>query len=319
MNGFNLVRSSEPLQKRPIVVTLYGQPGLGKTTAMFTMPRPVHMDFDRGIARAEQKLRPDYYSITNFGEFWAWVQTDDFEKVVLENEYKSIILDTAGSMIDDFMIPYVASSNAKNRTATGGLTLAGWGVMGTLVNDLRNRFMSLGLHIAIIAHDKDLGDDSPVRIGLSVKGQSSDLVTRISDQLGYVQSLGGKRIIDFSHSQKHLGKDTGKIGTVEIPNINTAEYDTFMSDMVDAIQDKMVSASQAQIEAGKIVDTYREGIALCESPASFEDMSKKIGQETNKAVILQLRHLMKSAMKEKGVTYDKESNSFVKKEATNEA
>ena len=313
MNGFKIVRSDEAIETRTLIFTLFGSPGIGKTSLSFTMPQPVlFLDFDKGVQRASQKIRPDYIAVTDFSAFLNWLESDAFTDQIKSEGYKSVVVDTAGTLLDDYAAGHVKKVDYKNRNNSGGLTLAGWGAIKEVFNDkIRNRLQQAGLHICFICHDKDLGEDSPVKMGLSVSGGSSDIIERVSDQIGYMYAQGNKRVINFSAAQQlHKAKDTAGIGKVEIPDHNTTQYDNFLASIVEKCNTKMTEGSQAQIEAKRRIEEYREGIAECNEPKDFKAMMATIEEETG-AVKAQVGVIFRERLEEVGLKYDGKQKQFV--------
>ena len=74
-----------------IVVTVLGQPGIGKTTLGTTTEKPLLLDFDKGIHRATHRC--DHVEIS------AWADVAQMDANDLK-EYKTIVVDTVGRMVD---------------------------------------------------------------------------------------------------------------------------------------------------------------------------------------------------------------------------
>lgn len=310
MQGFTKIKADEPMAERPLIVTIFGQPGIGKTSLAFTMPKPVlFMDFDRGITRAVQENRPDSYHVSDFGQFYQYVQSPEFEREVREGGYKTFAVDTVGAMLDDFAASYLVRSDRKNGNASGGLSLQGWGALGVLFNNLRNRFTELGLNVVFIAHSKDAGEDAVARMDLAIKGGSSDIVVRVSDQIGFVHMEGQYRVIDFSPSQMHLGKDTGAIGKVQIPHSASPEYADFLDGIVTKCNQKMFSDTSAVLEAKAKTAAFKEQINELTEPDDFEAFAGILAEQptTVKAI---LRPLFVARMGEAGVVYNKDAKTY---------
>lgn len=310
--GFQLIRADESITERPLIFTIFGQPGIGKTSLSFTMPGPVlFMDFDRGLTRAVQQSRPDSFSVSDFGAFWEHVQSEQFQIDVEEGNYQSFVVDTVGAMLDDYAASYLISMDRKNGNAAGGLSLQGWGALGNLFNKLRARLQSLDLHLCLVSHAKDAGEDAVVRMDLAIKGGSSDIVTRISDQIGFVWMEGKNRVIEFTPSQMHLGKDTAAVGKVAIPDAADIKYQTFFSDIVTRVNAKMASETEAQIAAKAKIAAYRNEISECKTPEQFTALSERVATE-GATVRVQLKQLLSAQMKAQGVEYNKEAKAFQK-------
>ena len=47
-----IIKREESLPNRPVVVLLYGDPGVGKTSCFNTADAPLLLDFDRGVDRS---------------------------------------------------------------------------------------------------------------------------------------------------------------------------------------------------------------------------------------------------------------------------
>jgi rhodanese-related sulfurtransferase len=236
------------------------------------MPKPVlFLDFDRGALRAVQANRPDVVNVSDFGQFYQSLMSADFKTFIQSNGYCSIVVDTVGAMLDDFASNYLVRLDRKNGNAAGGLSLQGWGAMGTLFNSIRNRFMELGLNVCFIAHAKDAGEDAVARMDLAIKGGSSDIVVRVSDQIGFMYMEGQHRTIDFSPSQMHLGKDTGNISKVAVPSPEAPAYATYLQAICEAVNAKMFAETTAQLQARETIETYRAEIAFAETPEEFAD------------------------------------------------
>ena len=310
MQGFSIQRADEPVQARPLIFTIFGQPGIGKTSLSFTMPKPVlFLDFDRGSMRAVQANRPDVLNVSDFGAFYQSLLSDEFSAYVKQQGYKSIVIDTVGAMLDDFAANYLIRSDRKNGNAAGGLTLQGWGSLGILFNSIRNRFMDLGLNVCFIAHAKDAGEDAIARMDLAIKGGSSDIVVRVSDQIGFMYMEGQNRTIDFSPSQMHLGKDTGAIGKVAIPQPENGAYNSYLATICEKVNGKMFAETEAQIQAKETIETYKAEIGFAETAEDFQDLSDRLAGETP-AVKAALKAVLTKRLKETGIQYNKTTKQY---------
>ena len=50
--ALRIISANEPMKVDQLVVTIYGQPGVGKTSLGFTAESPLLLDFDHGAYRA---------------------------------------------------------------------------------------------------------------------------------------------------------------------------------------------------------------------------------------------------------------------------
>lgn len=324
MKGFNLIKSDQALAARNIFTVLFGLPGVGKTTVSFTFPNPIlHFDFDRGISRAFQALRPDTTEVTDYGQFHRFVMSNDFERLIKDNGYKSVVIDTVGTMLDDFVAPWLIQDNPKNGMG-GGLSLQGWGQLSVNFSTFKARLQNLGLEMVAICHGKEEGEDRQYR--LAVKGGSTDVLYRSADLIGFVYVQGEHRYIDFSPSQSHIGKNTARLPKLEIPNAetHTQNYANFGTWIIDKCKERMLEASNSQIEAKKAVAQYLEAIEEAKKAADFDAIIASLKDEGNKTVKVQVKKALGDALKAAKYVYNTtagkvEKATGAKQEAPTEA
>ncbi len=307
---FKLVRNTDPLDEKKLFVVIFGQPGVGKTSVSFSMPRPLHLDFDLGIDRAVQKIRPDFFSMTDYGDFHNYIMSDDFALTIEEEGYESIIIDTVGTLLDDYIAPYLMKQDPKLGSSIG-LTLAGWGALSTTFNSLKARFLSLGLSICAVAHAREEGDGNNKQNRLSVKGGSADVIYRSCDMLGYMYMKGPDRVVDFNPTSEHVGKNVAALPITRIPDASTPAYDVFLSEeVVGRCITQMRTKSKAQIEFNELLEDWINSLDGCKSPASFDKFIKSIAElsdKTDKVLKVALKNLLRPALAAKGLVYNPES------------
>lgn len=55
--ALKLFKSTDQLPMKNLLVVIYGQPGVGKTSLAFTAENPVLLDFDRGVERVSEAVK----------------------------------------------------------------------------------------------------------------------------------------------------------------------------------------------------------------------------------------------------------------------
>ena len=93
-----IVKKNDVLPERPVIIVLYGVPGSGKTSVATTADNPLLIDCDRGADRAVQRCD------TIMAKCWKDI---DSERESMK-DYKTIVVDTAKSMIDDYLSQYLS-------------------------------------------------------------------------------------------------------------------------------------------------------------------------------------------------------------------
>lgn len=101
-----IIRKSDVFPKRPVIIVIYGTPGVGKTSLFNTSKNPILLDCDRGADRAIN--RQDTIVATN----WKEVLQDEGE---IKN-YSTLGIDTAKAVLDDFLMTYVVDNDYKLKT-----------------------------------------------------------------------------------------------------------------------------------------------------------------------------------------------------------
>lgn len=307
--SFKIIEANEPLQERPLSISIFGLPGLGKTSASFTMPAPVlHFDFDRGVDRALQKVRPTFVKPDKFGELFNFVMSEKFEIYIEEKGFKSVTIDTIGTLLEDYMTPWLISTEPKYGTKTGGLSLSGWGALSTTFNRFKTRLQSIGLHICMVCHAKEEGDPDK-RFELAIKGGSKDIVQRNSDMIGFIHVRGNERTVEWNPTSAHVGKNMAGLPATKIPDGDSASYDNFMATVVQACIDKMTSMSEEQIAFMNELDAMKKKIDKAKKPNKFDGLIDEIGKIESAAMKAQIRPYLKERMDELGIYYSPESKS----------
>ena len=312
--SFKLIKKTQAVSPKNPFVVLYGQPGCGKTSLSFTMPKPIlHLDFDNGISRAVQKIRPDYFEVKSYGDFQKYVFSEGFEELVNIEGYKSVILDTIGTLLDNYITPWLIEKDPRNGTATGGLSLQGWGALSIAFNQLKTRLESLGLEICAVCHGREEGDGNNKQIRLDVKGGSSQIIYRSCDMLGYVYIKGSKRAIDFNPTATHIGKNVARLPVSYIPDASSQSYDDWLKvNVVDKCIENMREASLAQVAFNEALESWTELLESRKSPGDFDEFIKQVTELEDETLRIHIKPLLAKALDDKKLKYNPEKKKVEK-------
>ena len=193
-------------QTMPLKALFYGQPGIGKTSWSMTAPSPLLVDCDKGIHRVSMKFRKDYVPVNSWNDIISLTEED-------LSEYKTIIIDTAGSLLD-FLAQQIIKEQPKYGSQ-GGLTLQGYGILKNRFNSFLSTIQTLNKHIIFIAHDKEGKDGDNVVIRPDVMGGSLALIIRSMDLVGYIESVNNRRVVNCSPTDRYYGKNTCNLQPIE--------------------------------------------------------------------------------------------------------
>lgn len=270
-----ILKKEESLPQRPVVIVLYGEPGIGKTSLFNTANNPLLLDFDRGVDRSIN--RQDTLLVSK----WEDVQAE--EKAGTFADYNTIGIDTAKAALDDFLMSYVVKQdfkNAKNK-------LAAYGAIGDEFKIFVSNRRSENADLVIIAHAKDEKEGDVIKKIPDVTGGSYNLLLRIADQVGYMKTVNNKRSIQFEPTDTTIGKNVARIPAIEIPNEMDPAFKTFMADLISKVKGAITAMSEAQKEAIEKMEVYKAQIEECDNPEDLTALvavSKELVQPYQAAV-----------------------------------
>lgn len=206
-------KPSELTVQTSIKVLIYGQPGIRKTTLALSAPAPILFDFDQGVHRVNAAHQTDTVQITSWQDM-----VDVLTKEDLSN-YKTIVIDTAGKMLD-YLGAFLIARNPKLGKANGALSLQGFGERKAEFNAFLKQVAMMGKHIVFVAHDKEEskgGDEKIIRP--EIGGSSGNDLIKELDLVGYMEAAGKKHMISFNPCERFYGKNSCNLPELmEMPN-----------------------------------------------------------------------------------------------------
>lgn len=135
--ALNIVTASQPLTIANLIVFIYGDPGVWKTSLAFTAKNPILFDFDKGAYRSAN--RKDTVQIQHWQEV-ANINPNDLDG------YDTIIIDTAGRVLD--LITEHLKTDAKNiRRGSNELSMQGYGKLGSIFTNWLKSLRNMGKDI----------------------------------------------------------------------------------------------------------------------------------------------------------------------------
>lgn len=290
VKGLRPLHPDEPMAVPPPVIVLYAKPGMRKTSLAATAAKPFLIDYDSGLHRAEEtfKLSKDldrpFAFVRNtkamtgeeqkpqdfYKAIRGLVEDGTLVKEVQKGGYKTVILDTGGTMLDRAIAPYLMALDNKNqRTGSGQLSLQGWGALSTEFNWICEQFRAMGLAIIIVCHVKD--DEKGAEIDM--KGGSRNALYAAADLIGFLEMKGANTYtVDFQPNQERIGKGTAGIGKYTIPHASKDEFPTFMQSIIDEYYSKVRKKGSAQQKAMKVFKEMQTEVNRAESVNRLDEI-----------------------------------------------
>jgi|GEM_PF-1142382 len=246
-----LIKQSQSLPKRNVIILIHGEPGLGKTS-LFNTCNGLLIDFEDGVGRSHG--RKDTLLVDRSK---GWKDVLDEEAAGSFAGYKTIGIDTPKAMLDDFQMAYVKDQDFALRKNT----LKAYGAMGEEAKQFYNRIRAMGADIVNMVHSATEKDgDKTIKVP-DVTGQSLQLLKRFSDQIGYMYSENGQRVIDFRIQDGVVTKDTADLGKLIIPPITHPSYEGWLlREVIDKVKERIEKMDEAQLEALGVISEWRASI-----------------------------------------------------------
>lgn len=216
-----LYNSSDPQVKPSVVMLVYGDGGVGKTTFASTAPAPLLADCENGAK---------YFGLRGIkgikiANIERWSDMRDFITEVSKPEYTTVVIDPIGELMEKLKRHMVALGDKKLVQNDGSPSMAGWGWLKATLRDYLKALRDLGKHVIIIAHVEEKDDEGRIVKRPKVETKLSAELVNLVDIVAFMEVVkdeGGeeKRILRVDPvSDKFVAKDrTGQLGKIIPPN-----------------------------------------------------------------------------------------------------
>ncbi len=300
-----IVKATEPMPVANLVVTIYGAPGLGKTSLASTADKPLLLDFDKGAYRASN--RPDVVTVQK------WADVEGLSAEDLE-AYSTIVLDTAGRALDIMGIDII-EKNPKMGRPSGALSLQGFGELKGRFARWQTFIRSLGKDVILVCHmeEQKQGDDILERI--DAQGASKNEIYKSSDAMCRIQvEPNGGRVLNFDPREGGFGKNPAQLPRLNFPHPD--KNPRFLADVLTQIKASINKQTEVQAEAVKETLTWEQAMA---EAATLEDFNKLVplvkergGKEGGKGIV----NMLGTEAKKRGYHANKITGLYEQKQET---
>lgn len=293
--ALNVIKSDEIMEVSNLCLTIYSQPGLGKTSLAFTASRPLLLDFDKGAHRATN--RGDVVPVEKWGDV-ANIDASDL------TEYDTIVIDTVGKALDCLALDILA--NEPRMGYGGALNQQGWGKLGVRFSAYLRKIKSFGKDVVLISHMDEKHDGDALKERLKIQGGSKDLVLVDSDVIARITISNRTRHLIFSPTETAFGKDPAGIGSLPLPDIDDKAFPNCLAGIIETVKDKINSLSEEQVARKGEIDWFKNTLPTITAPEDINDLigrAKKAGRD--------VAAMLHGRATELGLEFDPASRSYV--------
>lgn len=308
-----IVRPEEmSFENKKFVVILYGSPGIGKTTLAFSAPKPILVDFDKGVSRVKAYHRKDTIMCSNYKEVLSDIASPAIK------DYETIVIDTGGSFVTYLQDWAMKENPAVNTQKNGAISLKGFGAVkaefirfSNYVRDILNKNL---IYIFHSVEEKDKEGNPMQR--LLCEGSARNLVWQPADLGGYIQMIGNKRTISFTPEQEFFAKGCyGIEGRKEIPTLSPTDKNDFLTRLFEEAKENLKKESEVFLPVKqKYEEVMEQAKDIIEAAQTADDVNKAVEELqkldhalTSKKESALLLHEKATSL---GLTYDKTSKTY---------
>lgn len=305
----SLLSGSDPIEVKAVTITVFGQPGVFKTSLGYSAAeKPLLLDFDGGAHRAIN--RRDGTTTVRM-ESWADLQElyrDHKDELV---SHGAVVIDTVGRCLDMIQVEIIRE-NPKLGQSDGSLSQKGWGALRNKWTNFEKATRALGLDLVLIAHDKEKDDGDAKIVRPDIQGGSYGEVVKSSDAIGYCYMAGRQRTLDFNPTDRWIGKNPAGWSPFPVPNFN--QEPLFLRSVLDQLKAHLNQQAQANADAAKGAQDWKERIGKLEDVKDLNELLPEI-EELDKPLKPQVKALVRDQAKAQGWKWDQRGKVFAAPEA----
>ncbi len=296
-----IIKSTEPIAVAHPVFLIFGQPGIGKSSLGYSTHDPLLLDFDNGAHRAAN--RRDTLLIGAWGDV-----TELTEHADALAPYSTIVVDTVGRCLDLMSADIIAGNPKLGRD--GNLTLQGYGALKARFRLWIAQLRTLGKDVVLIAHDKEETDGDNKSVRPDITGGSYSEVMKVSDFVGYMSMTGKERILDFSPTERWIGKNPARWAPWKVPPVNKADH--FLADLITQGREALGAISEGSARVVAQVEDWRAAIAAYATPAEINRAITEVAT-LSPTVNPQVKKLLMDRSKALGLVWSQAAKAFTEK------
>lgn len=219
---------------------IYGSPGVGKTTLALSAPDPILLDFDNGVSRVRAEHRKDTSICKSYKEVLADLHSPEMA------EYKTIIIDTGGSLVSFLKDWAMNEKGAKTKSGEFnslkgfGFVKAEWASFTEYIKTVLHKNVIYIFH----ANEEKDKDGNPIQ-RLVCEGSVRNSVWTPCDFGGFLQMIGDQRVICFTPEQEYFAKGChGIVGRIPVPALAPGAKNDFITSLFETAKANIAAEAE---------------------------------------------------------------------------
>jgi len=212
----NIKNTLNPETKPSIVMMVYGEGGVGKSTFASTSDKPLMLDFENGSKYFG--LRGINMDIVNIN---SWADVVEFKKALISGElknYNTIVIDPIGEAMEKLKRAIIGTGQSKwVQKSDNSLTMAGWGELKFRMKDFLKTLRDSGKNVILIGHVEEKDDEGVLVKRPMIETKIATDIRNLVDIVGYMFTVtkedGEQRVICVHDNAKFWAKD--RTGTLD--------------------------------------------------------------------------------------------------------
>lgn len=189
------IKRTSETGKPSLVLTIYGQGGVGKSTLAATAPAPIFIDAEEGVkAFRARGIDVPVISVKTWDDVrQAW------ELIADKPEYQTVVIDP----MDEFLNMLI-----EQVSGGGSMSLPKWGEAKNVMRKFIRAVKNSGKHVVFVAHETEKVDgDVLIREPKLAANLSGELVD-LCDVVGHLRiDKSGARVLRVQPEEKYRAKD----------------------------------------------------------------------------------------------------------------
>jgi hypothetical protein len=294
-----IIKATESIPVEHPVFLIFGQPGIMKTSLAYSAKDTLLLDFDRGAHRAAN--RKDTFVIDTWADVTALMNQPD-----LLEPYATVAVDTVGRCLDVMTADIIRETPKYG--AGGNLSMQGWGVLKKRFQTFMASLRALGKDVVLVAHDKEDKDGDSRIVRPDIAGGSYGEVMKVADFVGYAYMAGKDRVLDFSPTDRWVGKNPAGWAPLKVPPVGKAT--TVLADLFEQGRAALGQLSEASAIVMQQVETWRTKLAGITDAKTLNEQMPLVKAIESPAVQPQVAKLLMDRGAELKLEFDTKAKKF---------